>query len=69
MVINQFVILQAGCILKLIKKHKIKKKKLLIIIPKMNPIYKLSDNNLEFTANALPARPLFRSNKSNSIFN
>ena len=31
----------------------------------MNPLYKFSENSLEFTSNALPARPLFRSKKSN----
>ena len=35
----------------------------------MNPIYKLSENNLEFTSNALPARPLLRSKKSNFLIN
>lgn len=34
----------------------------------MNPIYKLSENNLEFTSNALPARPLLRSKKSDGAW-
>jgi hypothetical protein len=34
----------------------------------INPLYKLSDGGLQFTSNALPTRPLFRSNKGFLFF-